>query len=235
MPRLTLVILTAVATTACVPRQPLGDGQPCPCAPGWRCNVPQNICIQDTNPPDTGDAGLTGVPTSFTGPQVQAALARCDLPHGPPVDVVAPIDEAAMLVGSWLLCPPATAQPKTLFDPGIQFDAAGNFAILMVTGDGGVLPGVGLLSQGHWATSCYNTDTSIVHDAYTRPCPGTSFYGIDVQAHTIGGDDSPANCFVGPIDFESAPARAHIIDAPAGWCSAANPSDIFDFWMVPLP
>ena len=105
----------------------------------------------------------------------------------------------------------------------------------MMTADGGLQAGVGLLSQGTWATSCYNVDPLLVPDANNKPCSGTSFYGIDVDAHTVGGDDSPTKCFVGAINFESAPARGYVIDPLGEYCApAANGLDIQDFWLVPL-
>jgi hypothetical protein len=245
---ITIASLIAAPLAACVPARSLGDHQPCPCAPGFSCDASQNVCVADSSGGGSsgggsgggergggGDAGAS-IPTKFSADQVQAALANCGLPHGPPDGVSTPNDEVAKLTGVWLLCPPAAPQPKTLFAPGIRFEANGNFEILAMDADGGVEAGVGLLSQGTWSTFCYNVDPSFVPDVATRPCPGTSLYGIDVKAHTVGGDDSPTNCFVGPITFESAPARGHVIDFPAEWCAPvdANESLTFDFWLVPL-
>jgi len=44
-----------------------------------------------------------------------------------------------------------------------------------------------------------------------------------------------ADMTVGPISFEASPARGHVIDWPALWCSAADQGDPFDMWLVPLP
>jgi len=242
MYRLLIASFITASFAACDSTRPIVAQQPCPCAPGWTC-TPENVCTP--NGSSASDSGVYtdgaiiygdggGIPTKFSADQVQAALANCTLPHGPPVTVGTPNDEAAKLIGAWLLCPATDTLPITMFAPGILFEGNGNFERLAMTDDGGLQTGVGLLSQGTWKTWCYNTDYSLVPDANKKPCSGTSFYGIDVQAHTVGGDDSPANCFVGAINFESSPARAYVIDPPGEWCSAAFGSDVFDFWLVPL-
>jgi len=242
MYRLLIASFIAASFAACVGTRTIGPQQGCPCAPGWTCDPTQDICVPNgSSAPDGGvyaDGAIIdgdgGLQTKFSPDQVQAALANCSLPHGPPDLAGTPSDEAARLVGAWLLCPPTDTQPMTMFAPGILFESDGTFQRLAMTDDGGVQAGIGLLSQGTWSTWCYNVDPSFVPDYYTRPCSGTSFYGIDVDAHTVGGDDSPANCFVGAINFESSPARAYVIDPPGEWCSVAYASDIWDFWLVPL-
>jgi hypothetical protein len=226
MSRLTLAFSIVAALAACVPTRTL-DHQPCPCAPGFSCDVSQNVCVAN----DNGSDGGPSVPSTFSADAIQAALANCSLPHGPPVaTVITPNDAKATLIGAWVLCPPSTALPQTIFTPGIRLEANGNFEILTPDGNGGLVAGVGLLSQGTWGTSCYNVDTTIVHDAANKACPGTSPWGLWADAHTVGGDDSLANCFVGPISFETSPTRAYIIE-PGGYCG----SDVnLDFWLVPL-
>jgi hypothetical protein len=240
--RVVIAAIVSVWFVACGARRPLAERQPCPCAQGWSCDLSQDTCVPDaydggSNSSEVsasaGDGG-GAVPAHYSAAEVQSALAACDRPHGPPVDTATPNEEHAKLVGTWLLCPPASSGPLTMFAPGIRFEANGNFETLAMNSDGGLTPGVGLLSQGQWATSCYNTDNT-VPDVNARPCPGTSFYGILASAHTVGGDDSPANCFVGPITFETSPARGHVIDWPALWCTAAYQGDPFDLWLVPLP
>lgn len=225
MSRIAIAFSVALSLAACVSTKPL-DNQPCPCAPGWSCDVSRNMCVAD----DSGSDGGPSVPTMFSADTIQAALANCTLPHGPPATVITPNDAKAALIGGWVLCPSSTTPPQTVFSPGIRLEANGNFEILTPDGDGGLVAGVGLLSQGTWSTSCYNVDTSLVPDASNKACPGTSPWGLWADAHTVGGDDSLANCFVGPISFETSPVRAYVIDS-GGYCgSDAN----VDLWLVPL-
>ena len=228
MSRLAIASWIAASLAACVSPRPL-DHQPCPCAPGFSCDIAQNICVAD----DSGGDGGPRVPTTFSADAVQAALANCALPHGPPVALSTPNNEKAALIGAWALCPPSTTLPQTIFTPGIRLEANGNFEILTPDSDGALVAGVGLLSQGTWTTYCYNVDTSLVPDAANQPCQGTSPYGLGAQAHTAGGDDSLANCFVGPISFESSPARAYVIDG-TGVCGGPDANVNLDFWLVPL-
>jgi hypothetical protein len=220
--------LIAASLAACVSTRPL-EHQPCPCAPGWSCDIAQNICVAD----DSGSDGGAGIPTAFSADVVQAALANCTLPHGPPATVITPNDAKTALVGGWALCPSSTTLPQTIFTPGIRLEANGNFEILTADGDGGLVAGVGLLSQGTWSTSCYNVDPTLVPDAKNKPCPGTSPYGLWAAAHTVGGADNLANCFVGPISFETSPARAYVIES-LGYCGSVDASADLDLWLVPL-
>jgi len=220
----------AVLVAGCVAERTIGEHQPCPCAQGWSCDPVQNVCVASVT---AGDGG-TNVPTTFTADEVQAALANCGLPHGSPVVLSTPNDEKAALIGAWALCPPSMTLPQTIFTPGIRFEANGNFESLTPDGAGGLVAGVGLLSQGTWTTYCYNVDTSLVHDAANQPCQGTSPYGLGAQAHTVGGDDNLANCFVGPVSFETSPARAYVIDG-TGVCGGPDANVNIELWLVPLP
>src|SRR5262245_3991975 len=229
MSRLAATILLAASLAACVGQRPLDNDQHCPCAPGWWCDVPRNVCV-----PNGIDGGYqpeaAPVPTMFSASEVQAALARCDLPHGPPVEVITPNDEATKLVGAWLLCPPPAAQPQTIFTPAIRLEANWNFDTMAMNSEGGLVAGVGLVSQGEWGVSCYYVPLG-TPNPNAKPCVGVSGEGVLVRAHTLANDNSPAGCFDGPIRFESEPVRAHVVDSTGG-CAFGDP---FDFWLVPLP
>ncbi len=173
-------------------------------------------------PVDTG-------PTRFTSAQVQAALARCDLPHGPAVSVSTADEESANLLGAWLLCPvSADAGAMTMLRPGILLGSYGSFHTLAADGDGGLEAGTGVTSQGTWSASC-----SVSSDITSAdPCPGAG--DIVVSLHTVAGDTSTAGCFGGPISFETSPRRMFALDSPQEWCTIQGPAD-FGLWLVALP
>jgi hypothetical protein len=238
MARLTSLIFTASLLVGCVETRPVGQGQTCPCAPGWSCDTTINLCIAGSGgtsanggtsgtPAGTGGSG----PTSFTAAQVQSALANCDLPHGPAVTINNSDDVKARVIGAWLLCPAsAGGEPHTMFAPGIQFEPDGRFEVLTPTADGGLQTGVGVLSQGQWSTFCeYSSDIT-----GAEACPGVGYDGPLLAIQVVGGDESPAGCFVGPLAFETSPSRAFVVDFPQGYCTVSYTGDAFDFWLVPL-
>jgi hypothetical protein len=230
-PRQTALVaaMMAASLAACVSTRPL-EHQPCPCAPGFSCDVSQNICVADEN----GSDGGASIPAMFSADAIQAALSNCTLPHGPPATtVITPNDAKAALTGAWVPCPSETTLPQTIFTPGIRLEANGNFEILTPDGSGGLVTGVGLLSQGTWATSCYNVDPTLVPDAANKACPGTSPYGLQAYAHTVGGDDSPAHSFGGAVSFETSPVRAYAIEWTGG-TSDVDPLVKIELWLVPL-
>jgi hypothetical protein len=51
----------------CVATKPIGSGQPCPCAPGWRCDVISNSCIPGNVVGGTGGGGIGGAGGSGGG------------------------------------------------------------------------------------------------------------------------------------------------------------------------
>jgi hypothetical protein len=180
-----------------------------------------------------GDRGAS-YPTQFTPTEVQAALAGCDLPHGSPVNLDTADEEAAHLVGSWIVCPvPPNAAAQTMFGPAIQFRADGTFNTLVPTDDGGLQLGTGLARQGKWSAFC-EMSSDIEN---SEPCHGGGVYyysAIYVWVHLASGNDNRAGCAVGPVAFETSPTRAYVVDYP-GWCDADEGSTTLDFWMVPLP
>jgi hypothetical protein len=234
MTRLTPLIFTASLLVACVGTKPLGDEPHCPCAPGWSCDVTTNLCTTDTGGTggEQGAAGSGGsLARSFSADQVQAALATCDLPHGPAVTINNSNEVKARVIGTWLVCPASAAgEPGTMFTPGIQFEPDGSFVTMKPRSDGGLETDMGVLSQGQWSTFCEWSSTV----TGTDPCPGIGYYGPLVSIQVVAGDESPTGCFVGPFSFESSPSRAYVADWPQLYCSAAYTGDQFSFWLVPL-
>ena len=181
-----------------------------------------------------GSGGGASTPTHFTGPEVQSALANCELAHGPPVTIDTANEEDAHLIGTWLRCPsPANAGADTMFASAIQFHADGAFNTMTASDDGGLEIGTGFQSQGRWSAFC-EMSSDIKN---SEPCHGGGVYyysTIYVGIHVAGGGDNRATCAVGPIAFESSPTRAYVVDYP-GWCDANEGSTTIEFWIVPLP
>jgi hypothetical protein len=174
------------------------------------------------------DVGVDAGPSSFTGGQVQTALARCSLAHGAASNVTNQTEEQQNLVGSWLLCPASDdAGPPTMFAPGIRFASDGTFETFGGDADGGVVVAPGVQTQGQWSTSC-ETSSSITG---SQPCAGN----IVVHLQTVGGNTSPAGCFGGAISFEASPRRMYVVDSPAEWCDVQYAGGDFDLWLVAVP
>jgi hypothetical protein len=174
-----------------------------------------------------GDAG------AFSASQVQAALAHCNNPHGPPVNVTDGNDEEALLVGAWALCPPdGDAGPgvQTVFSPGMILAPGGAWTRLASDGHGGLVAARGLQNQGHWNAGC-ETSSDITN---SQPCisGGTSNVVVGIQADSK--DTSAAACYGGPISFESSPRRMYVVDFPAVSCDVNWDGGTFDLWLVPL-
>jgi hypothetical protein len=183
---------------------------------------------------DGGASNPTQLPTHFTGPEVQSALASCDAPHGPAVNLDTADEESTHVVGTWLLCPtPTNVGADTMFAPAIQFRADGTFNTMTASADGGLDTGTGLQRQGKWSAFCeMSSDIKS-----SEPCHGGGVYyysTIYVWIHVAAGNDNRAGCAVGPISFERSPTRAYVVDYP-GWCDVNEGSTTLDFWLVPLP
>jgi len=173
-----------------------------------------------------GDAG------AFSASQVQAALAHCNDPHGPPVNVSDGNDEEALLVGAWALCPEGDAGPgvQTVFSPGMILAPGSAWTRLASDGDGGLVASRGLQNQGQWQAGC-EASSDITN---SQPCifGGTSDVTVGIQA--ASRDTSALGCYGGPISFESSPRRMYVVDSPAVSCDVNWDGGTFDLWLVPL-
>ncbi|HEX8791047.1 MAG TPA: hypothetical protein VF765_08835 [Polyangiaceae bacterium] len=170
-----------------------------------------------------GDAG------AFTASQVQAALAHCDDPHGPAVDVTDGNDEEALLVGAWVLCPGGPQVP-TVFSPGMILTPGGAWRRLAWDADGKLVAPQGVQDQGQWRAGC-EASSDIAND---QPCVygGTSDVTVGIQA--ASRDTSTPGCYGGAISFESSPRRMYVVDFPALYCDVNWDGGTFDVWLVPL-
>ncbi len=176
-----------------------------------------------------GDAGV------FSAPQVQAALAQCNLPHGPAVSVSSADDEQALLTGAWVLCPPGDAGADagavvTVFSPGMRLSADGTWTRFLSDGDGGLTLGAGVQNQGQWSAFC-EASSSIPN---SQPCIFGGQSDVDVSIHSTSQDTSTVGCFGGPISFESTPRRMFVVDDPQLYCDVNSSLGTFDLWMVGL-
>jgi len=170
-------------------------------------------------PPDD-DASLA---SAFTAAQVQAAQARCGLPHGPALALATQGQAKGLLEGSWLLCVDAST---TMFSPGITLMPDGSWYRLNADGSGGLLRGLGVQDQGTWSVQC--TDESPLPDS--QPCPGSS---ITLRMDDVGGDLTASGCAGGTLSFESAPQRMYLPDDLGEWCTG-QPVPVVELWLVPL-
>src|SRR5262249_35839039 len=125
---------------------PITEDQQCPCAPGWACDQARNVCVPSAIDAGAGSDAL-GAPTTFSSADVQAALAQCDLPHGP---VIAPAtygEMRALMLGAWIDCPPS---PDTVYAPALVFVADGTWQRYLSDGSGGLMLGFGVQNQGRY-------------------------------------------------------------------------------------
>jgi len=180
--------------------------------------------LQDSGQYDPGaDAG------AFSASQVQAALAECDAPHGPPVSVTDGNDEAALLAGAWVVCP-GGPNVDTVFSPGMILTPGGVWTRLDSDGDGGLVASQGLQDQGQWAAFC-EASTGIPND---QSCVFAGAPDVDVKISAASRDLSTVGCYGGPISFESSPRRMYVVDFPALYCDVHWDGGTFDLWLVPL-
>lgn len=118
-------------------------------------------------------------PAPYSAADVQAALAQCDLPHGPAVSPATYADKKALMLGAWVECPPPPPS-ATIFDPAIAFRSDGALRRFVSDGNGGLVAGSGADDQGTFDPS----------------------WGLQVG----GGGVNPLN-FEGPLTLETAPSR----------------------------
>jgi len=225
MTRLMSFVFAAPLLVACVGGRQLGDGQHCPCAPGWFCDSTTNLCLAGSDGGGAVDAPNDGWPDrlwvgvsdasagrAYSPDEVQAALAQCDLAHGPVATFATYGDKRALMVGSWIQCPPPT--PMTVFSPAIAFAAEGIWNRLLPDGNGGLVVGYGVDNQGSYGFPL----------ADSQPANGVMY--VDVAA--ASGDSRPVSFSDGPITFEMSPARLH---ATVSYSS----QPLIEVWLVHLP
>jgi len=201
MTRLAPLIFSALGASllvACVGTKTLKDGQNCPCAPGWTCYTPTNQCVQDTGGAGgdpTGAGGEGGASArNYDAAEVQAALAQCDLPHGPIASPATFADKRALLVGAWIECPPST---MSVYTPAMWFAPDGTWNRLLLDGDGGLVVGFGVTNQGTYSFPRIDSD----------PVNGNNYTTVAAASMNF----APSDYGSGPMTFESSPARMHTI------------------------
>jgi hypothetical protein len=178
------------------------------------------------------DAGLydPGAGASaFSAGAVQAALATCTEPHGPPVAITDGNDESALAAGAWVLCPGGPSTPS-VFSPGMILAPGGAWTQLMSDGDGGLVAVHGLQTQGTWAAFC-EASTGIPND---QSCVFNDEADVNIVIQADSQDVSTDACYGGPVTFESSPRRMYVVDFPALYCDGNSTIPTFDLWLVPL-
>jgi hypothetical protein len=210
MTRLAPLILSALGASllvACVGTKTLEDGQNCPCAPGWSCYTPTNQCVHDTG--GAGDAGGE-LPRNYDTAEVEAALAQCDLPHGPVATPETFGDKRALLVGAWIECPPST---MSVFTPALWFATNGTWNRLLFDGGGGLVVGYGVTNQGDYSFPRIDSDP-VGSNNYT-------------YVATASMNSAPSDYSSGPMTLETSPARMHTI--------ITYRDETISVWLVRLP
>jgi hypothetical protein len=197
MPRSALLVILLSSLFGCVATRSLGENQPCPCAPGWSCDTSHNVCVQratGTGDSGTEDAGGTSALRAYAAAEVQAALAQCELPHGPVVAFGTFGDKRAYMLGAWIECHPSV---ETVLYPAIVFFANGTWQHLLDDGNGGLVPGYGAQNEGTYALI-------LPDDQPNNANPWT-----DLQS---GGFSPPQSLGYGyAMTFETAPIRMHVL------------------------
>ncbi len=183
-----------------------------------------------------GDAG------AFSASQVQAALAlTANDAHGSPVNVSDGNDEAALLVGAWVLCPTEAdggddggdggANVQTVFSPGMILAPGGAWTRLASDGHGGLVAARGVQNQGQWQAGCEASSD------ITNSCALQSRRHVGRHRRHSGAasrDMSTLGCYGGAMSFESSPRRMYVVDSPADTCDVNSDAGTFDLWLVPL-
>lgn len=174
-----------------------------------------------------GGSGSDGAPepASFTTTQVQAALAQCNLAHGPASSVSTQAVATQRIIGAWFLCT-SHMFPDTMFYPGIELAQDGTWVRLDYDASGGLTRGAGVQEQGTWNLTCEASSPYPVD----RTCPGQGS-PIELQLTAASGDTDPGSCSGGILSFEDSPRRAHMADYP---CDASYDGGVIDVWLVPL-
>jgi hypothetical protein len=199
---------------------------------GWLVRLPGEIQV-----PTSGEGGRGGGPVAGTGgsrtggsmggfsgagsgepfltagysaADVQAALAQCDLPHGPVASTPTFGDKRSFMIGAWIECPPPT---QTVFRSAIAFAPDGSWQRLLSDGNGGLAPGYGVRNQGNYGFSHPDGD----------PTNGITY----VTIKDATGSDLPGGSTSGAISLETSPRRMRAV------FSYLN--DNFDVWLVRLP
>jgi hypothetical protein len=167
--------------------------------------------------------------SAFTAGQVQAALAACTQPHGPPVAITDANDESALAAGAWALCPGGPSTP-TVFSPGMILAPGGAWTRLTSDGDGGLVADQGVQAQGTWDAFC-EASSDIAND---QPCIFNDQTDVNIVIHADSQAVSTDACYGGPITFESSPRRMFVVDFPALYCDVHSTFPTFDLWLVPL-
>jgi len=209
MSRLIITTLVAASIAACVGQREITDDQQCPCAPGWACDEARDVCIPSSIDAGTGSDG-PAAPAAFSSAEVQAALAQCDLPHGPALSPATYGEKRALMLGAWIDCPPA---PDTVYSPALVFMADGTWQRYLSDGNGGLMLAYGVQNQGRYSFP-FSDISSTNGDA-------------TVAVAVASGDSSPTGFGDGPMTLEASPSRMHAI---------INYIDqTLEIWLVTLP
>ena len=222
--------LAASSLVACISERPIMGNQTCPCAPGWTCDIATNHCVPGSANPDGGppDVPVNGNPDgpdpdnrsnpdippdwvlpTFNQAQVQAALAQCDLPHGPVTSTATYGDKRAIMIGGWIVCPPAAT---TVFAPAIVFAPDGTFNRYLYDANGGLAAAYGVQNQG----------------AYLFPF--ADFVATNGNPYVLVAAASrnyePSDYSSGAMTFEMSPTRMHVV--------ITYLDQNIEVWLVPL-
>ena len=216
--RLAFISFAASALIACISERPITDNQTCPCGPGWTCDIATNLCFPGNANPDGGDPDVLGpldVPPGFVLPtfnaaHVQAALAQCDLPHGPVAPATTFGDKRVLMIGSWIVCPPVAA---TIFAPASVFAPDGTWNRLLFDNDGGLAPAFGVQNQGTYG--------------FPHPDAMATNGNPYVIVSAASGNYEPSAYSSSATTLEMSPARIYV--------AITYLDEVIEVWLVRLP
>ena len=180
----------------------------------------------DSGDPATGgkgspaEAGVSPPKTSFRAAEVQAAMAECDLAHGPAVVPATWGDLRALLVGAWIPCSTDDGgAPATLLSHPIDFAPDGTWFSMLPDSAGGLVRGQGVMNQG-----TYSFPTGAGDDVHADGDAVNNDPWVIVAA--LSHDPTPAGTFAGDLTFEASPSRIYATQYSDG--------QEIDTWLIAL-
>jgi hypothetical protein len=123
--------LALVLVSACVPNRPIGDGQSCPCAPGWTCDETQQICVRGGTGGAGGGTGGVGGTGGIVQGDPNCGLSQADLATA----YVVPLSSMGTAGYTGQICPgthPVESGGYGPFDPGPETGPCGRHPDLLL-------------------------------------------------------------------------------------------------------
>jgi hypothetical protein len=191
MSRLTLMLCVSSLVAACVASRSVVEGQPCPCAPGWTCDLSRNACAEERGGSGGGgvggaggSGGVGGTAGSGGGAGANEVCgATCSTPAGTLAKLTSAQQIYAAMNGRWLFCG-AWLGPAPTDVIGVEFGPAsseptpgggtvGGDMYYLVAGPSGPVRGSGFAYQLTYDVSSSGSSFQL----NMHPAPNSGFGG----------------------------------------------------------